>query len=836
LKYWIYKDARILGPFERDAMSGLPGFDASTLVCAGEDAGAAEGQWSPAADIPDLAPLTLAHGPTWSPDAPTSSFGLLDKLQIDSAGLIGDDQYPSAAEVLFQDAEIKKSFAELLVARTRGDDTEVRRLRGLVSELSVQLELMYRRIAQLENTHTDFLHRLATTEAAPHSAPAPAPAAAALRPTPPAPPIAAAVPQPAAPFAAAPSAAAPVAPAAPAPATPSAPAAAEPIETFPTEWPEPVAAPGQFPTFADFKPAAPAPVHEIAAPIPAEPAPAPVPAAPATAFEFLPPPEPAAGVPAGAFETPAAPPLPPLPDLSALAAAAVEAPVPPLPSMTPEAPSAPAPEPTPAPTAARKLAFDKPKTLRIVPTVRSFRVVDPNAPDAPASAPEAAPGQESAPAAAALPPMPSLTPSVPAPEASAPPPEAAPNLIPPPSFAAPEPAAPSFAAPAPAPAPSSEPSFNPIPAPAAAAPTFAPEPAFRSPAFPPTGSLPVAGVPATHAPPVTAVFSGGPSFGDDNPPPAILPATQEVLARLAKPAAPPVSAPARPPRSNKKFLVVGGILAVVTIMVLVLFLRRTRASDLNHMASLDDGKPQLGAEPVDDGTRPPAMKPPMAPAPAAPAASAAPAAPVAPATSAAPAAPAGPGAQASFPPVSDAAPAAAGSAAAPAPAAPAAPSPLDAATAFVKNFPLDGRRGTVSKWLDFSYMATPDAGQAVWTPTAQSDGTYLVEYHFVPAVHGAPEILYLFEADPDRGYVLGKNRDAQELLAGGAPRLTVKTASKPKPQRRAAARRRTAAPAAAADDGSPRAVPQLPLPSEGELHAPSEDDGDFGSDTVKSDQ
>jgi len=886
VKYWIYKDSRILGPYERDAISGLPGFDAGTLVCAGENAGAAEGQWAPAADIPELAPLTLGHGPTWSPDAPTSSFGLLDKLQIESAGLIGDEQYPSAGEVLFQDAEIKRSFAELLVQRTRTDDSEVRRLRGLVSELSVQLELMYRRIAQLENTHTDFLQRLTAPETAARAAayaPAPAPAAA----TTPAPPAAAAPATPApfsfappavlpvtplAPAAPAEVAAAPVVSEAPAAATPAFPGEIVPVDPFAGEWPALLPASENFPNFsalATMPEAKPVPLppnvpplkpfsaqpETPAAPAPAEPpasaaAAAPVEPAAAAAATFAPlPPEPAADVAILGFDDASSaptPPLPPLPDFAAVAASAQ--PETPATSTSAPEPASSAPEaaasPAPSPITARKLVFDKPKTLRIVPTLKSFKVVEAGspvsaeaAPAAPApavpapAAPEAVGPQSVPPPPAAIAPIPSLAPAAPEPEAHAPMPDIAPSIpapIPAPSFPLPEPPP---LAPSPAPSLAPSPAASPFATASAALPS--PEPSMTPmAAFPASGSLPVAaGGGAAGEPPATAVFAE-PTFGVAPGAPAPMPATQEVLARLAKPVAPPVSAPARPPRSNKKFLLVGGLGAVVLVLVVVLFLRHTRSSDLNHMASLDDGKPQLGAEPIDDSARPPVVKPPLAATPAP--------SPMLPAQPAP--APAGttPAPMGSAPAPANSAPAPAPMAApqpAPAPA-PAAPSPLDLATNFVKNFPLDGDRGTVSKWLDYSYLASPDAGQGVWTATAQSDNTYLVEYRFAAAVKGAPEILYLFEADPERGYVLGKNRDAKDLLAGGGPRITAKNTVAVKPHKKAPARKRKAAraPTASSDADSTKPVPQLALPTDGELHAPAEDDGDFGSDTVKSDQ
>lgn len=283
-------------------------------------------------------------------------------------------------------------------------------------------------------------------------------------------------------------------------------------------------------------------------------------------------------------------------------------------------------------------------------------------------------------------------------------------------------------------------------------------------------------------------------------------------------------------------MILGGVMVVLLIILGVAFLRHSR--DLKQMAALDDGKPPVGAEQVDDASRPAPPKPlpvgavasalptsaapvPVAPAPVVSGSPAAPGAPAAPALSGVP--PAGAGTPSTLP-------------AQAAPAAAPAPGPGDAAVSFVKDFPLDGGRGTVEKWLQFSYAATPDAGREVWTPTEQPDGTSLVEYRFIPNVQGAPEILYLFVADPARGYVQGKNRDARDMLSGGGPRVVFKSGRSAKAKKLAkkkSAPRRVTHRAAPPADAVPQEPTQLPLPSESELHAPAEADGDFGSDTVK---
>ncbi|MDE2491180.1 MAG: DUF4339 domain-containing protein, partial [Elusimicrobia bacterium] len=164
MKYWVYKDARILGPYEREDLSGLPGVDAATLVCAGESASPGEGDWRPAGDVAELSGLSASRGLSWSPEEPPSTFGLLDKLQIDAAGLVGDDDFPGAAEALFQDADLRRSFDDLLSPRPSVDESALKRARDQISELTVQLEMLYKRVAELESSQTHLVHRLAEKE------------------------------------------------------------------------------------------------------------------------------------------------------------------------------------------------------------------------------------------------------------------------------------------------------------------------------------------------------------------------------------------------------------------------------------------------------------------------------------------------------------------------------------------------------------------------------------------------------------------------------------------------------------------------------------------------
>ncbi len=181
MKYWVYKDSRVLGPYDREAFAGLPGVDSSTLVSVG-DAGAGEGDWKLAGEIPDLAALGLERA-SWAVlgagDIPSTQ-GMLDRLQIDAAGLVGDEDFPAGAEELFQDADLKKGFADLLAPRPSADEAELRRAKDRATELAFQVEALHKRLNDLETSRAELMHRLAEHEAAaraPQAAPPPAPAA-----------------------------------------------------------------------------------------------------------------------------------------------------------------------------------------------------------------------------------------------------------------------------------------------------------------------------------------------------------------------------------------------------------------------------------------------------------------------------------------------------------------------------------------------------------------------------------------------------------------------------------------------------------------------------------
>lgn len=709
MKYWVYKESRILGPFDKEGVSGLPGLDSGTLVCEGDPSG---GAWLPAGEIKDLGGFAASAIGGDLGEFP-STIGLLDQLQIDASGLIGDDDFSgSLAEDLFQDASFRKGFGDVLSEGGSSDNADAVRARQKAAELTIQLETMYKRIAELETSQADLMRRLGEKEREllqqETGIPADAgPAKTFLSPAPP---------PKAAPSASIPSTA-------PLTSTPGVPPGLEPAPA-PSDWSETKGAGTPLPAIFD-------------APPPSK------------------------------LVVPGVPGMPPAPDLPAMPSFAPPAALPPAPAfaLPSEASVAPAAE-LPAP---KTQSFGKPKSFKIVPTVKSFKVLG-AADVAPVDANPAPVFSEPTPA--------------PAPAAAVPPPPViAPPVIPPPIIA------PVQLAPAPVPAPIPAP----LPEPVTPNPFAAPEPiiATPTPVAPPPNTLsrsqpqPVPDLGAT----VQASSNDLAGSADANLPPATLargrgaaeaPADAGVAARFAKPEPAPATAAPKPPRSNKKFLIGGGILVILLAVVGVIFMRQPK-DDLKQMTTLDDGKAPIGLGADDTATAPPMVKPKQAEPEAAPA-------PVAPP-------PPGPSAE------------------------------HQAAIAAVKDFPLDGGRGTVGRWLQYSYTASPGAGTEEWNASTTGENNVLVEYRMVPGASGGKGALYLFEVNAI-GLVMGKNLEAREMLAGGPPAEPVKPKKAKGPAKKAVKRRPVVE--------EPKEVPLLPLPDSGELRPPAEDDGTFGSDTINS--
>jgi hypothetical protein len=306
------------------------------------------------------------------------------------------------------------------------------------------------------------------------------------------------------------------------------------------------------------------------------------------------------------------------------------------------------------------------------------------------------------------------------------------------------------------------------------------------------------------APPATMAYSG---FFSSQPSPAAAPqpapgpaavsATDEALVRLAKPQAAPASATLepKPKRGEKTFLIISALLVVSLVVAGLMFFSDSKS--IKSAVNMGDDQEPLGTATVEGegaSSPEPSPEPALSPAPAPP--------------------PAEPFPQAATPtePTPEEVPAAA---------------PIvtvqderPAAIGLVKGFPLDGDRGTVGRWLQYSFTASPGFNEK-WDAGAVEGSTYLVQYTVQDSGKSMrPAITYLFEADVARRTVRGKNPAAREMLSGS--QAPVKTVRKP--------RARRAAPTPAA---TPKQPPLLPLPSDTDLLPPSEEGASFHSDMVQ---
>ncbi|MBI5241715.1 MAG: hypothetical protein HY926_14675 [Elusimicrobia bacterium] len=358
------------------------------------------------------------------------------------------------------------------------------------------------------------------------------------------------------------------------------------------------------------------------------------------------------------------------------------------------------------------------------------------------------------------------------------------------------------AAPAPAPAEPGAPPATVVPSfmPSLSVP---PQPVLSPPPLsaPPSQTLqppPVPSLTPAATPHMTMAFSAGsesapPATGPAimSPPPSAGPSTAQVLAKLAKPAPAKTEPPKAPPKSRGRTMIIVIVAATAVVAGAGWFLLFRDSSGLKTAMQMDSGRPPLGSEAAD------------LPAPAQPKPQAAPQ----PQAEPAPQAPL------------------------PAPEPPPAETPRDerpAAIALVKDFPLDGDRGTVGQWLQYSFAASPGAADTEkWDAGAYEETTYAVKYTAQPT--GKDAITYLFEADVARKTVKGMNEAARKMLAGGTP-VRGRAAAKARP---AQPRKRTPPRRAPAPPPPPKEVPLLPLPTDDELAPPADEENAFRSDTVR---
>ncbi len=827
MKYFIFKDSRILGPFGLEDIRQSGELHPETLVCR-EGAGHSEMDWKSLDEVPELARLATGGGGQGAAvlgGQPSSLPGegggpVSMPVRGDGGGVFFlDDAAPS--EEGFASGAIEDIFADFFAPTLRLDGPPPEGEGGVVSrqelaaserrvrDLSADVEALVKRVKELETQQEELLRArldnpiVALRETvAPPAAPEP-PSSEGSRPPSPegaaavvAPPIE--LPPPV-PVASEPPAAAPAIDidieivadeppaAAKAPELPK-----EPVPP-PAPAPPPRLGPVAAPTLEGlrFKPAKTFKKAAAKAP-PAQEAMGSLP--PGGASSHSPPPphqSPEGTVPRGGTEG-LAPPAP-----SALD------PLPPVPAF-PIAPS----DPTPVVPPEAWVAIMDPLSVPPAP-VPTSAIPD----DAVSKPPNPPPPLNQSLSPFGLDPLPAPSLEI-APQLSQPSaPPAGPVGGSPPAFAL-------EALPA---ASSSAPVFPPMPAPPLTmlqgmGPTT-PIPELQIPSLslpqaqasapaPPPATPPSALPPLTPQglPPVTMAYSISPGVGPATPIPFASPTPQpepesttggrDLISRLAKPETAP-SQKSKPRRARMIAMVVGGGLVIAVLVGIWGFFLR---DDAGTKEMFQAGKGDLplegeGEEAMGQGASvPPSGESRVDPgAPASKELGRGPAVPAAPAVGA-------------------------------------AEDPSPAAIELVKSHPLDSERGTVGQWLEYSFAANPgDAAREAWTAGGLDSTTYSVEYKVTPAAAGglpqAP-IHYVFEVDLARRSVSGRNPAAKELLAPKAPSRPDKA---PKP----AKARKPAKPAVVSRPAPARTSPALPLPDDSELAPPAEDGAPLSSDTVE---
>ena len=816
MRYWVYKDSRILGPLSAAELPHVEGASADLLICPEGADGSRESDWRTAGEMPELA----AHFPV-----PSTSVGVLEAEPGDFEdwpihGLSSEEidslrQFPSwgpgpwvgppvrqreaeqadkrvVEDLQAKSRELESTAKELQAQKQRGDELEAR-VRDLESEKEkaaqalTKLQELEQRLAEQERQQQQILERLSAkdTELQQKNSELQQKDEEirrlreeidALRAAPPQAPQLTEPP----PMSVAPSPFHAAEPSAPEPSSPTSGADDSPVKQVPLRLTG-FSAPADEPKVLDIPPAV-----------------------------SIPP----------AIVPPAAVPF----SIEPLTVTPIQVETP-MPTPAPMPAFSPMPQLEPAPAAASALAG------LVTPTPM----------------PMSAAAQNPPPATAGLPPLPTFQPLTPGP-ASAAFGEAAPEPGKPPLPESPSAGLAALAA-------------SPTPMPAWAGSSFAPQQdALKTPdpfALPRTMITPVDPAKAVDAmPPMGSPAKlEGPLSMMNNPPPPPPPPPAPATTGADKKAT--SSAAPEPVKSNrsKKAIVLGAVFTVVILVVTAVVLKvfkSTSPASGSRGATDDLSGPSSGATGGISGGGTFGSRPQPSPAgsgvssggyasPAAgggypstsggnlPSGSARP-------TSSTPSSLPG-----SFPsqPAPTGSPAPGSYGASPAPGGrDFIPDRRQEAIQLVKDYPLGADRHNIADWLQYSFL-TPGTKESWSANPGEGSGVYLVQYQASQdgqATRQTEPIVYLFEANVERRSVRGFNAAAKQLL--GAP-----AASSSRPTTRPAS---TARPGSASDvlitppseaDSQPVSrpaprpvskprkhrtlqpgeIPQLPLPSDGEL-------------------
>ncbi|TBR24658.1 hypothetical protein EPO15_03665 [bacterium] len=188
MKYWVFNDARILGPYTREELSGIEAVHAGTLVCQEGTSGVADGDWRALEAVPELAGLAMAGAPAGGFAASSFSETLDPADAALGSGLPGFEDDPRFGFWMREEMETERSveFArtlsemrEQMARHERRQDEILDRLNAKDAELVKREREISDLKARLNLYETGAARPALQPPAAAKAAPAPAPKPAA---------------------------------------------------------------------------------------------------------------------------------------------------------------------------------------------------------------------------------------------------------------------------------------------------------------------------------------------------------------------------------------------------------------------------------------------------------------------------------------------------------------------------------------------------------------------------------------------------------------------------------------------------------------------------------
>jgi hypothetical protein len=160
MRYWVYQDARVQGPFSKEDLASVQGLDQDSLVCQADSSGGAkEGDWTAMSDLSELADLyAVESGVSLAPatDVPNEIFSQFRK---ESEGVLDRIGYPEAwVSGVFEDPTMFDVHAGL--GGAFGSDVAPNPESGRTAELESRLCELQDQIQEYEKKTNDILDAL----------------------------------------------------------------------------------------------------------------------------------------------------------------------------------------------------------------------------------------------------------------------------------------------------------------------------------------------------------------------------------------------------------------------------------------------------------------------------------------------------------------------------------------------------------------------------------------------------------------------------------------------------------------------------------------------------